>query len=211
MDKTAIILAGGLSERFGQDKGLVRLAGKPLVRHVFQRVSQIVDEVLVIVSSSRQRESYSQVVPETQVFLDIKDRQSPLVGALTGLTNACGDYSIILPTDTPFVIANVLRLLFELSHGMDAVIPRWPNGYIEPLQAVYRTGSALNAAEKAIQQGEVRLFNMIMLLSKVRYLSTLVVQQIDPELTTFFNINTINDLRKAEKLTGKTLAPNCYF
>jgi molybdopterin-guanine dinucleotide biosynthesis protein A len=200
MKKTAIILAGGLSERFGQDKGLVQLAGKPLVWHVFQRASHVVDEVLVVISSLHKKESYSQVLPGTQVLLDIKDQRTPLVGALTGLKNAQGCYSVLLPSDVPFVSEDVLKLLFEVSSGMDAVIPRWPNGYIEPLQAVYKTSSALTAAEKAIQRGEVRPLNMIMLLSKVRYISTLVIQQIDPELTTFFNVNTRNDLKKAEEL-----------
>jgi molybdopterin-guanine dinucleotide biosynthesis protein A len=200
MKKTAIILAGGLSERFGQDKGLVQLAGKPLVWHVFQRASHVVDEVLVVISSLHKKESYSQVLPGTQVLLDIKDQRTPLVGALTGLKNAQGCYSVLLPSDVPFVSEDVLKLLFEVSSGMDAVIPRWPNGYIEPLQAVYKTSSALTAAEKAIQRGEVRPLNMIMLLCKVRYISTLVIQQIDPELTTFFNVNTRNDLKKAEEL-----------
>lgn len=203
MEKTAIILAGGLSERFGQDKGLVPLAGKPLVWHVFQRASQVVDEVLVVVSSSQKRESYSQVLPGTRVLLDIEERQTPLIGALTGLKNARGRYSVLLPSDAPFVSEEVLRLLFEVSPGMNAVIPRWPNGYIEPLQAVYKTSSALTAAEEAIRRGEVRPLNMIMLLSKVRYISTLVIQHIDPELRTFFNINTRNDLKKAEELLKK--------
>jgi molybdopterin-guanine dinucleotide biosynthesis protein A len=203
MEKTAIILAGGISERFGQDKGLAPLAGKPLVWHVFQRASQVVDEVLVVVSSSQKRESYSQVLPETRVLLDIEERQTPLIGALTGLKNAQGRYSVLLPSDAPFVSVDVLRLLFEVSPGMDAVIPRWPNGYIEPLQAVYKTSSALTAAEEAIQRGEVRPLNMIMLLGKVRYVSTLVIQQIDPELTTFFNINTRSDMKKAEELLRK--------
>jgi molybdopterin-guanine dinucleotide biosynthesis protein A len=205
MDRSAIILAGGLSERFGQDKGLVHLAGKPLVQHVFRRASQVADEVLVVVSSSQQRESYSQVLPGTRILLDIKDCRSPLVGALTGLMNARGGYSVLLPSDAPFVSVEVLKLLFEVAFETDAVIPRWPNGYIEPLQAVYKTSSAMIAAEKAIQRGEARPLNMIMLLGKVRYLSTLVIQHIDPELMTFFNINTKNDLEKAESLLRKDM------
>jgi molybdopterin-guanine dinucleotide biosynthesis protein A len=203
MERTAIILAGGLSERLGQDKGLVPLAGKPLVWHVFQRASHVVDEVLVVISSSHKKESYSQVLPKTQILLDIRDQRTPLMGALTGLKNAQGHYSVLLPSDAPFVSEDVLKLLFEVSSGMNAAIPKWPNGYIEPLQAVYKTSSALSAAEKAIQRGEVRPLNMIMLLSKVRYISTLVIQQIDPKLTTFFNINTRNDLKKAEELIKK--------
>lgn len=199
--KTAIILAGGFSERFGQDKGLVQMAGKPLVLHVYERASKNVDEVTVVVSSIRQREAYSSLLPNgTRILVDIEDSQSPLIGALTGFADARGDYSILLPCDTPFILREVVKLLFEISQGMDAAIPRWPNGYIEPLQAVYRTDSALTAAEEAIKKGGMRLLSMISLLKKVRYLSTEVIKKVDPDLITFFNINTPADLKNAEGL-----------
>ena len=199
--KTAIILAGGFSERFGQDKGLVQIAKKPLVLHVFERACRTVDEVTVVVSSMRQREAYSSLLPNgTRILVDIEDSQSPLVGALTGFADARGDYSILLPCDTPFISGEVVKLLFETSQRTDAAIPRWPNGYIEPLQAVYRTDSALTAAENALKKGGMRLLSMISLLKRVRYLSTEVIKKVDRSLTTFFNINTPMDLRNAERL-----------
>jgi len=201
MKKTAIILAGGHSERFGQDKGLVPLAGKPLVSHVLERAREVVEEVIIVVSSTDRKEFYSSLFPkETKILVDIKDSQSPLVGALTGFMDACGDYSILLPYDTPFVSGEVMKLLFEVSQNMNAVIPRWPNGYIEPLQAVYRTSSALTAATMAVKKGDMRMQSMISLLSKVRYISTIVIREIDPNLTTFFNVNTLMDLKRAERL-----------
>ena len=50
LDRAAIILAGGFSSRFGQDKGLLQLARKPLVRHVLDAISPLVDEKIVVVS-----------------------------------------------------------------------------------------------------------------------------------------------------------------
>ncbi|UCD97281.1 MAG: NTP transferase domain-containing protein, partial [Candidatus Bathyarchaeota archaeon] len=47
MEKTAIILAGGYSRRFGQDKGTLRLLGKPLIHHILDRISTVVDQTLV--------------------------------------------------------------------------------------------------------------------------------------------------------------------
>ena len=51
MKKSAIILVGGSSERFGQDKGLLKLINKPLIVHIVDRVSIVVDEILVVVNS----------------------------------------------------------------------------------------------------------------------------------------------------------------
>ena len=204
MERAAVVLAGGFSKRLGQDKGLVKLAGKPLVTHVLERASEVVDEVLVVVSSESQKESYSFVVPnENKIFVDDENVRSPLIGALTGLANTRAEYSLLLPCDTPFVSGKVIELLFETCVGVDAAVPRWPNDYIEPLQAVYMTNSALDATRQALGHGEIRPLNMIRLLRRARYLSTLVIQQLDPHLTTFFNVNTPLDLAKAEKMIEK--------
>ena len=204
MRRTAIILAGGHSQRFGQDKGLILLTAKPLVLHVFDRICMAVEEVLIVVSSASQLESYSQLFRgAAKIVADEEDSRGPLMGALTGFVNVHGEYSVLLPCDTPFVSRELLELLFEISPGTDAVIPRWPNGYIEPLQAVYRTSCALRAAREAVEGGEARMRSMIALLRTVRYISTLVIKNIDPHLATFYNINTSEDLREAETLIRK--------
>jgi len=204
MERAAIILAGGFSKRFGQDKGLVKLAGKPLVLHMFERASVVVDEVLVVVSSESQKEAYSSLVPnENRIVVDNENFRSPLVGALTGFSNTCAEFSFLLPCDTPFVSGKVAELLFETCAGVDVAVPRWPNDYIEPLQAVYRTNSALEAARQALERGEMRLLSMINIQKRVRYLSTMVIQQLDPHFKTFFNINTQMDLVKADKMIKK--------
>jgi molybdopterin-guanine dinucleotide biosynthesis protein A len=81
-----------------------------------------------------------------------------------------------------------------------AVIPRWPNGYIEPLQAVYCAKPAYESAKNALSEGKLNVQSMVDKLRGVRYVSTLVLQQLDPELRTFFNINTPLDLKKAESM-----------
>jgi len=208
MERAAVILAGGFSKRFGQDKGLVKLAGKPLVLHVLERVNVVVNEVLVVVSSETQKETYSSHVPkENRIVLDNENFRSPLVGALTGFSNTRAEYSLLLPCDTPFVSGKVASLLFETCADVDAAIPRWSNDYIEPLQAVYRTSSALETARQALGQGEMRPLSMIRLQKRVRYLSTMVIQQLDPQLMTFFNVNTPLDLAKADKMLKKRTVP----
>jgi len=201
MEKAAIILAGGFSKRFGQDKGLVKLAGKPLVLHVFEKTKMIVDEILVIVSSKKQKEAYSRYIPEkNRIIIDNGKVGGPLIGALTGFSNTSAEFSLLLPCDTPFISTKVIELLFETCVNVDACIPRWPNDNMEPLQAVYRTESALKASKQALEQSEMRLLNMIQHQKRVRYLSTTVIQHLDPYLITFFNINTKKDLSRASKL-----------
>ena len=205
MKKAAIILAGGFSKRFGHNKGLVELAGKPLILYVLDGISSVVDETLVVASSSEQRGAFERLVGRrAKVVIDEYEPQSPLVGALTGFEKAQGEYSLLLPCDTPFISREIASLLLDLCIKRNAVIPRWPNGYIEPLQAAYRTKSILAAAEKALKQKMLDLRSMIAHLKKIRYISTLVLQQTDPRLLTFFNVNTPEDLNKAESMLKRT-------
>jgi molybdopterin-guanine dinucleotide biosynthesis protein A len=192
-------LAGGFSSRLGQDKGLVQLANRPLIKHVIDKTKSLVDERLVVVSSKVQAERYSNVLSEdADVLVDDGGVHGPLVGARAGFKRAQGEYSLLLPCDTPFVSTDILQLLLELCINRNAAVPRWPNCYIEPLQAVYRTKAALEAATNALLSGKLNLQTMVDKLQRVRYVSTLLLEQLDPRLRTFFNVNTTLELRKAE-------------
>jgi len=198
VERSAIVLAGGFSSRFGHDKGVLELADKPLIRHITDAIDPLVDEVVVVTNSLERVLKYSQVmVANVKFFVDVYEASSPLIGALTGFGSAHGKYSLLLPFDTPFVSEEVVSLLFELCQGKAAVIPRWPNGYIEPLHAVYQTKLALEAAENALTEGKLKVRALIEKLQGVRYISTIAIQQLDPGLLSFFNINTPADLNKA--------------
>ena len=208
LDRSAIVLAGGFSSRFGQDKGVLELANKPLIRHVADAVESVVDEIIVVTNSEERVAKYAKFLrPVVKFAVDVGELRSPLIGALTGFCAAQGTYSLLLPFDTPFVSREVVSLLFELCLNRAAVIPRWPNGHIEPLHAVYRTTPALEAAKAAVAEKKLKVRAMIEKLSGVRYVSTLVIQQLDPELRTFFNVNTPADLKNAMTLT-KTNSEN---
>jgi molybdopterin-guanine dinucleotide biosynthesis protein A len=198
LDRSAIVLAGGVSSRFGQDKGTLEIANKPLIRHVLDAVNPLVDEKIVVTSSQERVAKYAKIVPSDVRFaVDLCELKGPLIGALTGFESARGKYALLLPFDTPFVSREVVSLLFELCFGKAAAIPRWPNEQIEPLHAVYQTKLALEASKIAVGEGKLNVRAMIEKLRGVRYVSTLVIQQLDPEFKTFFNVNTPVDLKKA--------------
>lgn len=201
LKNSAIVLAGGVSKRFGESKGLVELKRKPLILHVLDRISSVVAEIVVVVSSDAQREKFEHFSShKVDVIVDEQKTQSPLVGALTGFNYIQGEYSLLLPCDTPFLSTQVAQLLLDLCVRKSAVIPRWPDGYIEPLQAAYHTESALRATKIALEQGKLDFQSMIAHLRTVRYISTIVLRQVDPKLMTFININTLEDLKKAEPM-----------
>ena len=71
---------------------------------------------------------------------------------LAGFEAAQGKYSLLLTFDAPFISKEVITLLFDLSTAKSAVIPRSPDCEMEPLQAVYNTAQALEAAKLALER-----------------------------------------------------------
>jgi len=199
-ETSAIILAGGTSRRLGPNKALIPLAGRPLILHVLDRISPVVDETVVVGSADQHDALRGLLGCGARVITDGPGPRSPLAGALSGFEAARGGLSLLLPCDAPFVSGEVAVFLLDACFRRDAVIPRWPNGYIEPLQAVYRTRPAAEAARKALEGGGLDMRSMIGRLGRVRYVSTGVLRAIDPDLRTFFNVNTPEDLRRAESL-----------
>ena len=199
MDRSAIILAYGSSSRFNIDKGLLELDGKLLISHMVDAVKDLVKEVIVVTSSQEFTGKYTKLVSSKVKFVvDVCESKGPLVGALKGFEAANGEYLALLPFGNPFVSKDVLSLLFDCCVGKSAVIPRYTNMEIEPLHAVYNTKNAFEAAKEALEENEEDMHAMVDKLRGVRYISTTVIEQLDPDLKTFFNINTPLDLKKAE-------------
>lgn len=205
MGFSCVVLAGGDSKRLGTDKALVEVGGKPLILRVCESVEPIVDEIIVVVGSREKAEEYSSVLDglSCRYAIDRFEHRSPLVGAVSGFREARHEHAVLLPCDAPFVSLDAVSLLMEIAPSFTAVIPRWPNGYIEPLHAVYKTKAAAKAGAEALSKGKLDMKSMINKLRNVLYVSTMVLAELDSQHLTLFNVNTIADLRRAQVIAKK--------
>ena len=215
MNRSAIILAGGSSKGFTNYKGILELGGKPLLHYAIDAVEGLVEEVIVVTSTQEQADSYSKLVLSKKIRFAVDDSEfkGPLVGALTGFEAANGEYAALLRFDSPFISSEVLSLLLDCCLGKAAAVPRWTDREIEPLHAVYNTKLALQATKEALAEDGSDMRTMVERLGGVRYISTMVIEQLDPDFKTFFYINTPLDLRKAAVMskprkTSKTKLTN---
>jgi molybdopterin-guanine dinucleotide biosynthesis protein A len=195
-----ILLAGGLGSRLGANKPLQRVAGKPLIAHVIERVSGLSDEFVVVIARDVSRTDYLHALPGfVRVINDEPQGKSPLIGIVTALRNIKSQYAVVLTCDIPFVNRLVIHLLLERVLEADAAVPRWESGRLEPLQAAYRRESVLFEAEEALSEGCLSPAQVINRLAKVSYVSVEdEIKRLDPNLGTFFNVNTKEDVAKAE-------------
>ncbi|MFW6317037.1 MAG: molybdenum cofactor guanylyltransferase [Halorubrum sp.] len=193
--RSAVVVCGGESTRFGdRDKVFADLAGKPLVRHVTDRVDPVVDEV-VVNCHPRQRARLDTVFEDSTVALAPDDRPNagPLAGMRRGLDAASGEYAVVLACDMPFVDPDFLAFLFDRAAHVEAAIPRQDGGWYQPLQAVYAVEPFVDALDRSLAAGVDRPIAAAFDLDHVVVWNPDAVAATD----TFFNVNTAADLQTA--------------
>ncbi|MGB9937058.1 MAG: molybdenum cofactor guanylyltransferase [Methanobacterium sp.] len=193
--KSIIILCGGRSKRMGKDKGSLLLDGKPMLLHVLDTVGRIAEEIILVLRDKKQVGDYSQILKEKNIKIvtDKSKDQGPLMGILTGLSNIKSEQAQILPCDSPFISSNFVLNMFEAieSSNYDALIPLWADGHTEPLHSIYKKKN-IKKIEELIKDGK-RNVNSLIESINVRYIK---VEELDPSLRSFQNINTVNDINK---------------
>ena len=205
--RAAIILAGGKGVRIGNTaKAFLHLNEKTLIELMLETIQPLVDRVIVVIGRNDSMEKFREKIPlSIDVLRDRGKREGTLVGLLNGLNRSESEYSLVLPCDSPFINKEVLELLFTEALEVDAAIPQWTNGFIEPLHSVYKTDEARQGARRALKNG-IKVSGMIERLKVVRYVPIEDIRKIDHELLTFTNINTLGDLRKALRIYARLLA-----
>jgi molybdopterin-guanine dinucleotide biosynthesis protein A len=195
MAYSAIILAGGRGKRMGyREKALVDINGKPLVTYVIKSLEKIVDEIIISVRDKTQGEALNSMLPGYTYAYDEFENKGPLSGILSGLTLCRNEFCFIAACDMPFINENVVKMLFRMSEAHDAAIPRWEDGFLEPLHSVYRCEPMIRETRKAMENGESIILAPIFRMN-INYMTLENIRKIDPELKTLININTPEDLK----------------
>ncbi len=189
---TGVILAGGKGRRLdGQDKGLVVLAGKPLIEHVIERLQPQVGELLI--NANRNLSVYAgcgfPVVADR-----MKDFQGPLAGLAAALDAAKGDYVVTAPCDGPLLPADLVsRLAHALSITPSASIAVVSlSGWLQPVYALLKHDVRENL-EHFLSTGERRVGKWIKS-------ENMVTVDFSNEAECFQNVNTLQDQQTLEAI-----------
>jgi molybdopterin-guanine dinucleotide biosynthesis protein A len=198
---TVAILAGGDSSRYGSEKATILFQDQQLITHMVQVARKLTSNIVVVLSDSEQENRLGSLLEDTKVVTDSDSKiKSALNGAITAFEFSNTEFTLLLPVDTPLANVDLLLTLYQLADGHGAVVPSWPNGNIEPLHAVYLTEHAYAKGLETLDSGRRRMQVFLDNLTNVLYLSTEVLKKFDPQLLTFENINTLNDLKRILRL-----------
>lgn len=197
MSYSALILAGGMGSRLGyREKALIDFKGRPLIEEIIERLEEVVDNIIISVRDRAQGELLDAALSREYRFAYDDHRNiGPISGILSGLSICEDEYCFISACDMPYINANVVDLLFEKSKNYDAAIPRREDGFLEPLHAVYRCAPMIRETKKAIEKGEKIIIAPIFRMN-VNYVPVNDIRKLDPDLRTFININSNEDILK---------------
>ncbi len=197
MSYSALILAGGMGSRLGyREKALIDINGRPLIELIIERLEKVADSIIISVRDMMQGELLASSLGRGYGFAyDDHMNMGPMSGILSGLSACKDDFCFIAACDMPFISEDAVRLLFMRCEDFDAAIPRWDDGFLEPLHAVYRCVPMIHETKKAIEQGETIILAPIFRMN-VNFVPVDDIRKFDPGLRTFININTEEDIQE---------------
>ena len=193
----AVVLAGGQSKRFGEDKNQAKLGNITLLEHVLAKVTKKFEKTLIISNQNLNIKTLNSItiVPDC-----IQGNLGPLVGVLTAMkwikkNNKQYQWIATFPSDTPFFDTSIIEkyksrinlnesLLYFVRSNQKRhnIFGLWSVKLMDTLENDLINNNFRKVEEWADKIG-VETINV-------------KIDKFDP----FFNINTKTDLEEAEKI-----------
>ena len=192
MKITGIILAGGKNLRMGKNKAFIEVNGQRIIDRTKNLLAELFDEVLLVTNSPL---DYLDL--NLRMVADLCPGKGALGGIYTGLFHASYSHAFVAACDMPFLNKALIARLatLSLSPGYDIVIPKTEDG-LQPLHAVY-SQKCLPFVENLLRENNLKIIDFFPRVKK-REVSTEEIRPLDPQLVSFLNINTPEDLARVE-------------
>jgi len=187
---TAIILAGGDSQRMGSDKANLLLGEQTLLQRVIAAMQQVFPHVIVSVRQPRPEIDLPQVC-------DGEPGGGPLAGLAAGLGHIATPWAFVVACDMPFVEPGMVELLAEYRAEYQAVVPV-VHGHPQPLAAFY-AGSCLGTLRAHLAGGGKNSLRAVLEQLQVSYVDESELLKADPALRSFFDLDTPQDVATAKE------------
>ena len=190
-----VVLAGGKSQRFGQDKSQVKLEGKLLIDYILSEIIGEFSETLIIANEKISFMSSKNI----SVTKDFKSGLGPLGGVLTAMKwikekNKKYKWISTFPSDTPFFTKKELKFFYENININESKLFFIKSE--ETRHNIFGLWSLdlIDQLEKDLSRGERK----VEVWANSIGVSTVNINYKKPD--PFFNINTKEDLEKAIKI-----------
>jgi molybdopterin-guanine dinucleotide biosynthesis protein A len=192
------VLAGGGSTRFGRDKALVEIDGKPMLARMIELI-QTVPIPAKMIAGRGKYEGFG-----VEIIEDRWPGEGPLGGIITALEDssksaAPPEWNLIVSCDMPFLTREWIAFLCERAGKSEAqvILAHSAHGP-EPLCACWRTDAA-DTLRAAFERGVRRVTQGISLL-RAEVLDERDWKRFDSDGRLFWNMNTQADYEEARRV-----------
>jgi molybdopterin-guanine dinucleotide biosynthesis protein A len=194
---TGVILSGGLSTRFhGINNALINIGGMRILERLYRICSDLFDEIILVTNDPGQFLDW-----DLTIVRDILPVRSSLTGIHAGLFYMQNSFGFFTACDTPFLQKALVELLLEnIDEHSDIIMPETADG-LEPLCAIY-SKRCLNTAEHYIRQDKFKIQRALQ-GHRWKKIPEPKLRLKDPDLISFFNINTPQEMARAEEIAAK--------
>ena len=192
------ILAGGESSRMGVDKGLLEIAGEPMIVRAARLVESVVGAPAVVVGTP---EKYREL--GLRAIADDWPGCGPLGGIATALRASEADWNLVVACDLPYLTREWLEFLLQRARDSaeEAVVPMNLTAEnkrgAEPLCAVYHKGCE-PALRRALEHGVRKVTDGLAEL-RVEVIEPKEWKGFDSDGLLFKNVNTPTDYEEAKR------------
>ena len=190
---TGVILAGGLNKRFsGKNKAFIHFGNRRVIDNIYDVFRSVFDEIILVTN-----QPLSYLEWNVNIVTDIYPVRSSLTGIQAGLFYARTPFIFVTACDTPFLKKEMVEMIVShIDPGAAVVIPETVKG-TEQLCAAY-SKTCLSLMERQIKEKKFQIKKIFEKI-RVKKIPENRLRQADPELVSFFNINTEADYSKARK------------
>lgn len=188
----------------GYERGLVPIAGKPMIEHVLEAIPDQVSDIFIAVDGEGKAEAYRDLAEKYWAEVVVSSAISSSVRSQIdfAVSTARTESVLVLPCDTPLLTREFTNFLLEATQRFSAVLPR--NQARETLYtlAAYQRAPILEAMQKNPRD------DMDELLKKVRgvlYLSSSSLRVFDDKLSMFIRVSSPSDVVRVENILKRRL------
>ena len=189
---TGIILAGGSSKRYGQNKAFLEIGGIRLIDRIIEEMKNIFKQVILVTNKKNDYDYLGIPIVE-----DLIKGLGPIGGIYTGLMSISNQAGFFAACDMPLINKQLVRYMVDIKDDHAAVVPLVGNE-VEPLHAIY-SQSCLRPIRNLIDSKcyQVRLFYDQI---SVRYVKEDEIRKFGSPSRAFLNINTPEEFAETQSL-----------
>ena len=195
----AVVLAGGKSKRFGEDKNQIKLGDKTLLEHVLSKINNKFEEILIVSSHNLEIKKSENIT----IIPDCFDDFGPLAGVLSSMKWVKDNqkkykWVATFPSDTPFFETSIIEeykkrinindsLLYFIKSNdkRHNIFGLWSIDLLDVLEDDLKNNSFRKVEDWADKIGVKTI--------------DIEINEFDP----FFNINTKEDFKKSKEMLNK--------